>query len=529
MYKLLNAFGQHGVGCLALILGFFCTVSIEARPWTTVEGKVVEAELVEVVQDGKAVVLDVQGNRFTVSLERLSPQDRGYIQGLRDAMSKPSDAEINKEIDEAVTEDEKDSDSSESNGVRLKSRRVWKSRDGIAVEAQFVRIVYGTILLKEGSRYHRIQYYDLSTDDRQFLFDAHRVMGKESLIPPVRPDLLDPETQQSVPMYQDSSPTPTNTTGTNNPGPSGSSEKKEDVKLPPNGFGSGSSSSVNLPPGGFGSVPSSGSDSKVNLPPSGFGSVGSNNSGGSGSVNLPPSGFGSVPSSGNSGSNVNLPSNGFGSASSNGSSRPRGSGKVGLPSSTIVDNEMPEETESESDPGQPLFDVASIPQQSGGYDALPSTSTSGWSDSPQTITPSATTPTSTARPAAETKPKSSQGSQQSLSEQGAEFNAQMFKPQSDFTPLQTNEPREFTTTDWNMQMFGVTLLGLGSMMIAGGYLWMIALAFLDSLQWGLKSLIPGMAIVYGITEWDKASTPLLTMGLGVCLTLGGFGLLMSLG
>ncbi|WP_158261296.1 MULTISPECIES: hypothetical protein [Pirellulaceae] len=505
----------------------------QARTWTTVEGKEVEAELVEVVQDGKAVILDVKGNRFTVPLERLSSKDRAYVQGLEDTMPTLSDAELQKEIDQAVSDDERGVNENNTDPIRLTAKRIWRSREGVAVEAQFVRMVQGTIVLREGARYHRIQFYDLSVDDRQFLSDAHKAIGKSALIPPVRPDLLDAEPQTNEPpAYRDHPPVPSSPM----PGPVKSPPNQTQVNLPDNGFGS-ANDNVKLPPGGFGAA-----QETTKLPPGGFGSASGSSS--EPNVKLPPSGFGTIPSSNqedsSSNSNVKLPSGGFGSVSqpaeatedqgSTGSvpdPSTMTSAKVGVPSSTITDNANTPPAESE----RPLFDVASVPSRSTGFGSAQGESGQPSASPQPTGNTGMTTPTSTGG----TPPRSSDNGRKPSQNSGnnkpavsdQDFKAHTYTPSSDFQPLQVVEDREFTTADWNLQMFGVMLLALGSLMIAGGYLWLIALAFLESLEVGLRSLIPGMAIVHGFSDTEKSSVPLLGMLLGICLTLGGFGLLMG--
>lgn len=532
MFRRPTDFCRYSWALIAVCAGLCLNATAHARTWTTLEGKEVDAELVEVVQDGKAVILDVKGNRFTVPLERLSPKDRGYIQGLQDSMPTLSDAEVQREIDEAVSEDERGDNANEADPVRLKAKRIWRSREGVAVEAQFVRMVQGTIVLREGSRYHRIQYYDLSIDDRQFLSNAHKAIGKAALVPPVRPDLLDAEPQtSSEPAYRDHPPVPSSPP----PTPVKSPPTQTQVNLPDNGFGS-ASDNVKLPPGGFGA-----SEETTKLPPSGFGSTVSSDT--ESNVKLPSSGFGTTSPSDSgeaaSNPNVKLPSSGFGSVgapaevtedhgsfSSVPSASSPGMGKVGIPSSTINDN-----TNSQTDTSErPLFDVASVPSRSNGFGSTTPDNSEAATGLPRSTNDMGTTsPTSTAGtpPSNETKssPQGNGSNTSSVSDQ--EFKAQRYTPSSDFSPLQVVEDREFTTADWNLQMFGVLLLALGSLMIAGGYLWLIALAFLDSLEVGLRSLIPGMAIVHGFSDTEKSSVPLLGMLLGVCLTLGGFGLLMG--
>ncbi|MBI1246308.1 hypothetical protein GC197_00500 [bacterium] len=567
MFTLRIQHWRHGLAFFGIVLGVFYAQAAMARPWTTLEGKVVEAELVDIVHDGNAVVLDVSGKRFEVPLERLSQKDRGYVQGLKDANFKPSDAEINREIDEAVSEDEQGKGADRNQPVRLGAERIWRSREGAAVEAKFLRMVYGTVVLKEGPRYHRIQYYDLSLADRQFLFDAHKAINKEAMVPPVRPDLKDAVT--SVPAYDNQPPGPTSTipmpppSNSSNGNPSGGNvagnnssgstrPSSSNVVLPGNGFGAGSAE-TKLPPSGFGSTPRS-----TNLPSNGFGSTSPDSS--DSSVKLPPSGFGSA-SPGSNPPNVKLPSNGFGNINpeptpstetpfdsdeklpGNGfgnmqeepiveekgsfdsipSSSGFGSkGHVTVPSSTIVENSP----ESNSEDQPPLFDVASLEPSSGGF---------GGSNSPPRSQPGTTrpstspnsTPTKPNQPPQPTTQPQNNPTSAITNPNDSQYQPQTYTPQSDFNAYQPPAQREYTTTDWNLQMFGVTLLGTGSMMIAGGYFWIVALAFLEDHHSGVRSLIPGMAIVYGLSEWEKSSTALYAMMLGVCLILGGFGLLMS--
>lgn len=521
MFRRPNDFWRYSWALFAAcaVLTYFSTA--QARTWTTLEGKEVEAELVEVVQDGKAVILDVKGNRFTVPLERLSKDDRSYVQGLQGSTPALTDAELQKEIDQAVSDDERGNNGNNANPIRLTAKRVWRSRDGAAVDAQFIRMVQGTIVLREGSRYHRIQFYDLSVDDRQFLSDAHKAIGKEALIPPVRPDLLDAKPQSSdVPAYRDHPPVPSSPMA----GPVNSPPKQTEVNLPDNGFGS-ASDNVKLPPGGFGAAQES-----TKLPPGGFGSGAPSGNAGA-NVKLPPSGFGTIPTpkkdDASTNPNVKLPSSGFGSGSQ--PSKDQGASnstpdptmnladKVGVPSSTISDNSNSQSDDAEN----PLFDVASVPSRSTGFGSPQENSSTQPSPSSQPLASASTPPSGT------NKTPSQSGGSNTPAVSDKDFKAHTYTPSSDFQPLQVVENREFTTADWNLQMFGVMLLTLGSLMISGGYLWLIALAFLESLEVGVRSLIPGMAVVHGFGDTEKSSVPLLGMLLGICLTLGGFGLLMG--
>ncbi|PQO42329.1 hypothetical protein [Blastopirellula marina] len=499
-----------------------------ARSWTTPDGKVIEAELVEITHQGKSVILDMKGQRFEVPVDKLSSKDRAYVEGVYDASDKRSDAEIKKEVEEAAEEDAQGKSKPQS--VRLTARRTWTDRTGNTMDAQFVRLIGSTVLLRNGSNYQRIPYYELSTKDRQFIFDGHVAMNQTNLVPPVRPDLLDTSAEGSMSPYQEGSPAPSETTET-----SEKPSEEEGEKLPPSGFGS----DTQLPPSGFGS--------DVKLPPSGFGAVETSEST---AVTLPPSGFGDTGAA-DSG-DVKLPSSGFGDTGSMASTdtpspKPNGGRppKVGVPRSTIVgDDGEVEMSEGEG----PLFDVASVPdrvnENSGNeYTGFPSSDVAkaDTSRKPSKEDKPANTPTNTGNastnafgstsapsPNKPRNPGPGGGNAPGGNSPGGspKFGsaAQMME---DFEPIVAPVKRELTTADYNMQMFAVALLSIGSLMMSGGYMWLIAMAFLDSIEWGLRSLIPGMAVMFGFSEWDKASTPLLSMLLGICLTLGGFGMLLG--
>lgn len=503
-------FSRLGLALLVGCLGLLPSKSAQAREWTTADGSIVEAELVEIIQDGKAVLLDVKGKRYEVKLERLSIKDQAYLEGLQDAARRPSDAQIAKDLADDIAEDsqkEADDHQDEPDIIRLKVRRMWRSREGSALEAQFVRMRGSIVLLKvSGFKYDSIDYYNLSTADRQFLYDAHAAMGKANLVPPVRLDLVDANpTGMETPAYQEHPPTPAQAPQS----PASSSRSNNtttaggELKLPPNGFGAVEESNpeISLPANGFGAVDSTTTE------PSPFDS----------GVKLPASGFGNVPHTTDSGSEVH------GVFTPIPNKPPK---KVGLPNSTIVDSSM--DTEEEDD--RPLFDVASVPQQTTGFgeyrvDPISKSTSTPKSTTTHSSQPSVSgnNPFGTSASGSSSRPQQSQGG---TNHQGTpQFgNSQTF---TDFTPIEPPAPREFTTADWNLQIFAVILLSGGCLMMAGGYMWLIALAFIESLEWGLRSLIPGMAIMFGVSEWEKASVPLLTMLLGVCLTLGGFGLLLG--
>lgn len=79
-----------------------------------------------------------------------------------------------------------------------------------------------------------------------------------------------------------------------------------------------------------------------------------------------------------------------------------------------------------------------------------------------------------------------------------------------------------------MFMIGILVLVVGAIIAVISGIWILVLAFQESLLWGLGSLfIPFVSLVFVIMHWDKAGKPfLINLGGGV---LVGLGALMSWG
>jgi hypothetical protein len=62
--------------------------------------------------------------------------------------------------------------------------------------------------------------------------------------------------------------------------------------------------------------------------------------------------------------------------------------------------------------------------------------------------------------------------------------------------------------------------GLGSLLAFAGWVWMLVLAFKTSVMWGVASIIPLIAVIFGIKHSDDAGKPLGMMIGGLCIQLG---------
>lgn len=74
-----------------------------------------------------------------------------------------------------------------------------------------------------------------------------------------------------------------------------------------------------------------------------------------------------------------------------------------------------------------------------------------------------------------------------------------------------------------MDAVGIVLIGLGGIAAVVGGLWVIVMAFQESVLWGLVCLLIGPAmIVFAIMHWEEAKTPFLISVAGSVVLVLGF-------
>jgi hypothetical protein len=73
-----------------------------------------------------------------------------------------------------------------------------------------------------------------------------------------------------------------------------------------------------------------------------------------------------------------------------------------------------------------------------------------------------------------------------------------------------------------MEILGVLLLFFGIAVAAVGGIWLLVVAFQESVLWGLGSLfIPLVGLAFVISHWDAAKRPfLVNIGGGLLIALG---------
>jgi ABC-type glycerol-3-phosphate transport system permease component len=74
-----------------------------------------------------------------------------------------------------------------------------------------------------------------------------------------------------------------------------------------------------------------------------------------------------------------------------------------------------------------------------------------------------------------------------------------------------------------MEMLGLVLMGIGTIISLVGGIWLLVEAFKTSVWWGLGSLIvPFVSLVFAIKYWGRASRPfLISIGGAVLTIIGG--------
>lgn len=66
------------------------------------------------------------------------------------------------------------------------------------------------------------------------------------------------------------------------------------------------------------------------------------------------------------------------------------------------------------------------------------------------------------------------------------------------------------------------LIVLGSLALLGGWIWLLVLAFSESVLWGvLVLLVPFAGLVFLVMHWDEAKMPGMLIIAGIILRVAG--------
>jgi hypothetical protein len=71
----------------------------------------------------------------------------------------------------------------------------------------------------------------------------------------------------------------------------------------------------------------------------------------------------------------------------------------------------------------------------------------------------------------------------------------------------------------------MALMGIGILLAFAGGIWILVMAFQESIGWGLGCLVCGVVtLVFAITHWEEAKKPFFLYVVGVVLVVAGSAL-----
>jgi hypothetical protein len=68
---------------------------------------------------------------------------------------------------------------------------------------------------------------------------------------------------------------------------------------------------------------------------------------------------------------------------------------------------------------------------------------------------------------------------------------------------------------------GLTLIYIGGLLALIGWIWLVVMAFGDSILWGILSLFPILALIWGLIHFKTARNPTLLLIVGAVLQIVG--------
>jgi hypothetical protein len=180
---------------VALFLSLCGTLPAKERVWTDSSGRTMRAEFVREI-DGEVTFLK-DGKIVTLPLDKLSDRDQQIVRDLAAGKPLPEDpAPVSPAL---VTENSAPADSSptdvqpaESTTARpLTSKpappienRTWTDIHGNQVTGKYVRIFGSNVVLLRGGKSVTVKFYELSSEDQEYLREMLTSRGQEGLIPP---------------------------------------------------------------------------------------------------------------------------------------------------------------------------------------------------------------------------------------------------------------------------------------------------------------------------------------------------------
>ncbi len=187
-----------------LLLAYWCvglaaSAAAAERTWTNVKGQTMRAEFVREV-DGDVTFL-INGKLVTIALATLAERDRQIVRDL--AAGKPVPDEPAPAVPPAPAPNpfETTPAANQSNQPKAAdaakkplpiAARVWTDRFGNQSTAKFVRMNGANVVLMRGNKPINVPFYQLTSEDQDYLRELLASRGQEAQIPPPPPKPAEP-------------------------------------------------------------------------------------------------------------------------------------------------------------------------------------------------------------------------------------------------------------------------------------------------------------------------------------------------
>ena len=150
------------------------TAVANARTWTDITGKKLEADFVRVTNDDKLVLQSVD-QEFIVPLNRFIAEDQEHVKKL--LLIKVTPLPSGNSLPSKTLPGRKPTKRS------LTEKRIWTDEDGLSITAKFLRIHEERVVLMQGSKAVPVEFYKLSEADQEFLHKQLDALGRSAEIP----------------------------------------------------------------------------------------------------------------------------------------------------------------------------------------------------------------------------------------------------------------------------------------------------------------------------------------------------------
>ena len=191
----LTMFSRCGLTVLLLLVALAEGIAGE-RTWTSTDGRTIRAEFIREL-DGEVTLLK-DGKIVTLPLERLCERDRQIVRDLAEGKSVPEEADpaspANTNSD-ARTASESGASAPSAAASESTSpqplvkkplpieNRTWTDIHGNQITGKYVRINGSNVVLLRGGKSVSVAFYELSSEDQEYLRELLTSRGEEGVIP----------------------------------------------------------------------------------------------------------------------------------------------------------------------------------------------------------------------------------------------------------------------------------------------------------------------------------------------------------